>query len=50
MPNLCLASEVQNVNAQFFLIGSDRYGLHKNALGHLKLNLCFCIQWYLRVT
>jgi hypothetical protein len=49
MLNLCLASGAQNVDEQFFLLGWDRYGLHKNASGHLMPNLCFCILWYMGV-
>jgi hypothetical protein len=45
----CCSSGAQNVDAQFFLLGWDRYGLHKNASGYLTLNLCFCIRWYLWV-
>jgi hypothetical protein len=39
----------QNVNTLFFKLGWSWYGYHKNAPGHVKPNLCFCIRWDLRV-
>jgi hypothetical protein len=39
----------QNVDPLFFLLGWDRYGFDKNALGHVTPNLCFYIRWDLRV-
>jgi hypothetical protein len=43
-------SGVRNIDALFFLLGWDRYGFHKNALGYLMPNFCSCIRWYVRVT
>jgi hypothetical protein len=34
-------SEVRNIDAVFFLIGWDQYGVDKSALGDVMLNLCF---------
>jgi hypothetical protein len=44
------ASEVQSVDALFFMLGRDRYRFTKSASGYVTPNLCFCIQWDLWVT
>jgi hypothetical protein len=45
-----VAPGAQKVDALFFILGWYWYGFHKNASGYLTPNLCFRIQWYLRVT
>jgi hypothetical protein len=44
------ASGQRNIDALFFILGWDRYGFNKKALGHFTLHLCFCLQWDLSVT
>jgi hypothetical protein len=44
------ASRAQNINALFFMLGSDRYGFQKNRAGTHYSKLIFCIRWDLWVT
>jgi hypothetical protein len=44
------ASEARNGNAQFSYSGGIGMDSTKNVLGHVTLNLCFCIRWDLQVT
>jgi hypothetical protein len=44
------SSGAQNVITQFFMLGQNRYGFDKMVLGHITLNLCFCIWCDLWVT
>jgi hypothetical protein len=44
------ASGVQNVDALFFYSGGPGVVSIKSVMGHVKQNICFCIQWHLRVT
>jgi hypothetical protein len=39
-----------NVEAVFFMLGWARRGFHNSASGHIMPNLCFYIQWDMRVT
>jgi hypothetical protein len=39
------ASGVLNVNALLLMLGWDEYGFQKCAMGHVKMNLSFCIRW-----
>jgi hypothetical protein len=40
----------QNVDTQFFVIGSADAVFINSEIGHITPNLCFCIRWDLRVT
>jgi hypothetical protein len=40
----------RNMETLFFMVGWDQYRFEKSASGHVTPNLCFCIQWDLRVT
>jgi hypothetical protein len=44
------ASEARKVDALFFMLSGTGVDLIKSALGHITLNLCFCIRWDLWVT
>jgi hypothetical protein len=44
------ASRARNVIALFFILEKNRYGFNKKCVGHITLNLCFCIRWDLWVT
>jgi hypothetical protein len=41
---------VRNINALFCKLRWDKYRFDKKALGHITMNLCFCIWWDLQVT